>query len=261
MTLFIFAVSMLCITACDENSRQTELDMPPIGDAEYHWIAARIFENETNGKTQYLTFWGAGEDFPSMGIGHFIWFPAGVDAPFDETFPAMLDYVSERSTDCVALPEWLQQRPVPDAPWNDKASFDQQQDSLQIASLRQWLSRTAPQQAQFIVASFTRRWNELELESGNKEELTALLQALLDTPEGLFAVVDYYNFKGLGSNPRERYAGEGWGLMQVLGDIVSSATRDASLIEQFSEAAGKRLQRRVANAPPERNEARWLEGW
>ncbi len=261
MTFFILAVSLFCLPACDGRSQPTELDMPPIGDADYYWIAARIFENETNGKTQYLTFWGAGEDFPSMGIGHFIWFPEGVDAPFDETFPAMLDYVSERSADCVALPEWLRQRPVPDAPWTDKASFDQQQDSEQLASLRRWLSRTAPQQAQFIVASFARRWNELELESGRKNELTAILQELLSTPEGLFAVIDYYNFKGLGSNPGERYAGEGWGLVQVLGDIASSANHDTPLIEQFSQMAGRRLQQRVANAPPERNEARWLEGW
>jgi len=235
--------------------------MPQLGDAEYHWIAARIFENETNGKTQYLTFWGAGEDFPSMGIGHFIWFPEGVDAPFDETFPTMLEYVSERSRECVPLPQWLDQRPVPDAPWRDKASFDAQQESERLTSLRQWLASTAPQQAQFIVASFKQRWNALEPDSGNKDELTAQLQALLSTPGGLFAVVDYFNFKGLGENPRERYAGEGWGLVQVLGDIASAADNDTPLVQQFSEAAANRLRLRVANAPSERDEARWLDGW
>ena len=251
-----FFIAVLCLpgtVAC--SGEQQRLNMPPIGDAEYHWIAARIFENETNAQTKYLTYWGAGEDFPSLGIGHFIWFPEDVDAPFDETFPAMLDYVSERSRDCVALPDWLQQAPVPDAPWSDKATFDAAQDSERVASLRDWLARTAPAQAQFIVASFKRRWNELELESGDKGELTALLKALLDTPAGLFAVIDYYNFKGLGSNPRERYAGEGWGLVQVLGDIAASTSIDAPLVEQFSAAAAHRLQLRVANAPPERNEA------
>ncbi len=235
--------------------------MPSLGDAEYHWIASRIFENETNGKTEYLTYWGAGEDFPSMGIGHFIWFPEGVDAPFDETFPTMLAYVSERSSGCVPLPEWLQQRPVPDAPWSDKNSFDALQASEPVASLRQWLASTAPQQAQFIVESFRQRWNALELEAGNKTELTELMQRLLGTSEGLFAVIDYYNFKGLGSNPRERYAGEGWGLVQVLSDIAAAPNTDAVLVEQFSVAAANRLAQRVANAPPERNEARWLEGW
>ncbi|MEQ9560976.1 MAG: metallophosphoesterase, partial [Woeseiaceae bacterium] len=189
------------------------------------------------------------------------WFPEGVDSPFDETFTAMLSFVSERSKECVPLPEWLQQRPVPDAPWNDKSSFDALQGSDRVASLRQWLAGTAPQQAQFIVASFRDRWNSLELETANKAELTALLQRLLDTSEGLFAVIDYYNFKGLGSNPRERYAGEGWGLVQVLGDIAAAANDDATLVEQFSAAAANRLALRVDNAAPERNEARWLEGW
>jgi 3',5'-cyclic AMP phosphodiesterase CpdA len=196
-----------------------------------------------------------------MGIGHFIWFPVGVDAPFDETFPTMLAYVSERSSECVPLPEWLQQRPVPGAPWSDKDNFDALQESEPVASLRQWLASTAPQQAQFIVASFRQRWNALELEAGNKTELTELMQRLLGTSEGLFAVIDYYNFKGLGSSPRERYAGEGWGLVQVLSDIAAAPKDDAVLVEQFSTAAANRLALRVANAPPERNEARWLEGW
>lgn len=250
---------LLCLAAC--GTANPQLEMPELGDAEYHWIAARIFENETNSRMEYLTYWGAGEDFPSMGIGHFIWFPEGVDAPFDETFPAMLDYVGQRSGECVRLPKWLQQRPVPDAPWSDKKSFDAMQMSEQVVSLRHWLARTAPLQAQFIVETFRQRWNDLELDGGKKKELTLLLQRLLGTSEGLFAVIDYYNFKGLGSNPRERYAGEGWGLVQVLSDVAAVPTNNAAMVEQFSTAAASQLAQRVDNAPPERNEARWLEGW
>lgn len=258
---FLWTLLPLSLFACGAAGGNAKLDLPDLSDAQYRWIASRIFENETGGKIRNLTFWGAGEDFPSMGIGHFIWFPEGVDAPFDETFPAMLAYVSERSRECAPLPEWLRQQPVPDAPWHDKSSFDEQQESERVTSLRHWLAGTAPQQAQFIVASFTERWNSLEPETASKAELTGLLQRLLDTPEGLFAVIDYYNFKGLGSNPRERYAGEGWGLVQVLGDIADAANDDATLVEQFSAAAANRLALRVANAAPERNEARWLEGW
>jgi hypothetical protein len=148
----------------------------------------------------------------------------------------------------------LQQRPVPDAPWSNKNSFDALQESAPVASLRHWLASTAPQQAQFIVASFRQRWNALELESGNKGELTRLLQDLLGTSEGLFAVIDYYNFKGLGNNSRERYAGEGWGLVQVLNDVAAAPNNGAAPVERFSEAAANRLARRVANAAPERNE-------
>ena len=91
-----------------------------------------------------------------------------------------------------------------------------------------------------------------------------ILQKLADSAEGLFAVIDYYNFKGLGVNPRERYQQQGWGLIQVLQEILAMETGDADcidLVEQFRQAAAKRLSLRVKLSPPERNETRWLEGW
>ena len=50
-----------------------------------------------------------------MGIGHFIWFPEGVDAPFDESFPTMLEYVKGQVDECAPLPAWLSGDAVPDA--------------------------------------------------------------------------------------------------------------------------------------------------
>ena len=239
--------------------------MPELREADYYWIAGRIFANETGGKLRYLVHWNEGEDFPSMGIGHFIWFPEGVDAPFDESFPTMLEYVKGEVDECAPVPAWLAGDEVPDAPWPDKATFDAERDSDpakgdrdRISSLRDWLAKTAPEQSRYIVANFAARWNALELD--DKDVLTGVLQRLLSTPRGLFAVIDYSNFKGIGTNPRERYAGEGWGLVQVLGDI-DPATDDGRLVARFSEAAADRLALRVANSPPERNEARWLPGW
>ena len=248
----------LVLAACVRIGTPGQLEMPELREADYYWIASRIFVNETGGELRYLTHWNEGEDFPSLGIGHFIWFPAGVDAPFDESFPTMLEYVKGEVDECAPVPAWLAGDDAPDAPWPDKASFDAEQDSNRVASLRDWLAKTAPEQSRYIVASFAARWNALELD--NKDVLTGVLQRLLGTPRGLFAVIDYSNFKGIGSNPRERYAGEGWGLVQVLGDI-DPATDNAQLVARFSEAAADRLALRVSNAPPERNEARWLPGW
>lgn len=59
------------------------LALPELSDADYRWIGSRIYQNEALGKAEYLTHWNEGEDFPSLGIGHFIWFPKGIDAPFD----------------------------------------------------------------------------------------------------------------------------------------------------------------------------------
>lgn len=244
-------------------------ELPPLGDADYRWIAARIAKNETGGVARHLTHWGEGEDFPSLGIGHFIWFPAGVDAPFDESFPELVAYLEQAAGDAAPMPGWLerqfrQQRNGFDAPWADKQSFDRALDSPEMQELRLWLEATAPEQARFIAGNFVRRWNGLELAEGEKEALTLLLEQLLETSQGLFAVIDYVNFKGLGTNPRERYEGQGWGLLQVLGDVAAAGRADGppgDLVRRFSDAAAGRLRNRVASSPPERNEARWLPGW
>ncbi|MEQ8206886.1 MAG: metallophosphoesterase family protein, partial [Woeseia sp.] len=213
---------------------------------------------------RYLTHWGAGEDFPSLGIGHFIWFPAAVDAPFDESFPALATYLAAHENACAPMPGWLAELEPFSAPWPDREAFEAALESEAMLQLRLWLAGTATQQAQYIVDNFSRRWNEIDLPATDYQALTLLLQELMQTSAGRFAVIDYVNFKGLGTNPRERYAGEGWGLVQVLGDIVSERKDgDArrSLIEQFSMATAARLRQRVELAPPERNEARWLAGW
>ncbi len=252
---------LLAQTSLEE--RSGTLELPAINASGYHSIAGRIFANETRAQTRYLTYWGAGEDFPSLGIGHFIWFPDGVDAPFDESFPTMVNYVRQHAGGCHSMPGWLNELQPFAAPWQSKQQFDAAQQSARMLELRQWLAATAPLQARYIVASFSARWNELELPIEQKLPLTRLLQRLVQTSQGLFAVVDYYNFKGLGSNPRERYHGEGWGLVQVLTDISKQPNVDAAddLLARFSAATAARLERRVRNAPPERNEGRWLPGW
>jgi HAMP domain-containing protein len=79
-----------------------------------------------------------------------------------------------------------------------------------------------------------------------------------DARHGSYALIDYVHFKGEGTSPAERYAGAGWGLLQVLQEMPSQGT---SPLADFVRSAEAVLARRVANAPPERNEQRWLEGW
>ena len=84
---------------------------------------------------------------------------------------------------------------------------------------------------------------------------------------GLYALIDYVNFKGEGINPSERYKGQGWGLMQVLEsmDLTSSgnskAEIDASILASFRKASTQVLTDRVNNADPSKGESRWLPGW
>ena len=67
-----------------------------------------------------------------------------------------------------------------------------------------------------------------------------------------------YNFKGSGLSPKERYDNKGWGLMQVLEEMNDDENAPDFA---FVQAAKKILERRVAKAPLERNEERWLKGW
>ncbi len=75
--------------------------------------------------------------------------------------------------------------------------------------------------------------------------------------QGCYALIDYVNFKGEGVLPSERYAGRGWGLLQVLEGMSNRGAATAA----FADSAAAVLRERVRNAPPERREARWLPGW
>src|SRR5690606_37756795 len=90
-----------------------------------------------------------------------------------------------------------------------------------------------------------------------------LRQQMLDIasaspPLGLYALIDYVHFKGEGTNPAERYQGEGWGLLQVLQNMPAHS---AAPLDAFAASARTVLSQRVANAPAERREDRWLQGW
>jgi hypothetical protein len=78
------------------------------------------------------------------------------------------------------------------------------------------------------------------------------------TPQGVYALVDYVNFKGEGLNPAERYQGRGWGLLQVLEEMKPVKAGPGAATE-FSAAARRVLGRRIQLAP--RPESQWRAGW
>jgi hypothetical protein len=90
----------------------------------------------------------------------------------------------------------------------------------------------------------------------DREKIRQNFYRVAAEPPGMYALVDYVNFKGEGTLSSERYQEQGWGLMQVLAAMGTGP----ALIE-FSRAADAVLTRRVANSPPERGEQRWLAGW
>ena len=96
--------------------------------------------------------------------------------------------------------------------------------------------------------------------AGDRARVTDRFYAVAESPQGIYALIDYVNFKGEGVAASERYRGQGWGLLQVL-EEMRGTPRGPAAAREFSGAAKRVLQRRVENAPPARNESRWLPGW
>ena len=75
-----------------------------ISDAQAFAAGKRLWHNECAGTVEGLTSWNAGEAFASLGIGHYIWYPAGQRGPFEESFPDLVRFLSAAG---VSLPDWL----------------------------------------------------------------------------------------------------------------------------------------------------------
>src|SRR5258708_12801685 len=60
-----------------------------LSDAQAEKIGRRLWQNECGGTVSGLTSWNSGENFASLGIGHFIWYPIGQRGPFEESFPPL----------------------------------------------------------------------------------------------------------------------------------------------------------------------------
>jgi hypothetical protein len=221
-------------------------------------IGKKIWQNECNGTISGLTAWNEGEDFASLGIGHFIWYPKGRRGPFEESFPKVVSFISQRGA---KLPTLLLKDGGQPCPWNSRAEFLRAQHTAEMNQLRQFLVDTIDLQAEFLIARLEGALPKMldEAAPANRANVQQQFEHMSRTPRGCFALVDYVNFKGEGVLHTERYQGQGWGLLQVLETMHD--TSDAAAVDEFTHAARAILTRRVHNAPPARHESRWLTGW
>ncbi|NBV84787.1 MAG: hypothetical protein EBS01_00640 [Verrucomicrobia bacterium] len=227
--------------------------LTPLSPGDMDAVGKRIWQNEADGKVEGLTAWNVGESFASLGIGHFIWYPAGEKGPFEESFPSLLHFLKVEG---VRLPEWLV--PGMPCPWRTRSEFEADMGSTRMRELRTLLASTISQQSLFLAQRLERALPGMldALPTERKAVLRERFERLAATSAGRFALIDYVNFKGEGTNPKERYKDCGWGLLQVLEGMSGSGTP-----ADFSQSAAAVLSRRVQNAPPERGEQRWLPGW
>ena len=228
-------------------------------------IGQKIWLNETGGKIDAITSWSANEEFASLGIGHFIWFPVGKWLPFEESFPALLEFMRKKN---VRLPAWLDQTQIPANPWTSRAEFRKNANSPQMKELRQFLLDTVAEQTQFMVARAQGAMEKIlktTPDGTEREHIVIQFTRVIRASENFYPLIDYINFKGEGTNPNEaamnRETGrrQGWGLKQVLLKMNGVTGDPKAVRAEFADAAQFVLQQRVRNLPSNRVfEVGWL---
>ncbi len=230
-----------------------------INKAEQNRIADLIFKNECNRNFECLVSWNDGEDFASLGIGHFIWFPKGSNAPFKESFPDLMRWYQQHG---VHVPDSLRDllQPDQDCPWTSKQDFLKPEHQEDIQRLRQFLADTKAVQASFMIHRLKLALPKMLVSVSSehdKQYIQRQFERISKASNGWYALMDYVNFKGEGTKATERYQGEGWGLVQVLLNMSNQGDALAAFVTSAKEV----LAQRVKLSPSERNEQRWLSGW
>lgn len=226
----------------------------------YGKIGNLIWRNESGNSVEKLTWWNEGEEFASLGIGHFIWYPAHEKKVFSQVFPELLTFLYDHE---VLIPAWLgNPQAFASCPWQTKEQFFAAFKTDKLIELRTLLSGTVDLQMQFIVMRTQTKLKHLiaQAKPKSRPKLQLLIKQLYQSPNGLYALIDYINFKGDGTNAHERYNGQGWGLLQVLQNM-NYTNNNNLLVEQFADSAKKLLTLRIKNSPKARNEQKFLLGW
>lgn len=224
-------------------------------------IGIKIWFNESGGKIEGLTCWNKGENFASLGIGHFLWHPShNKKATFSGGFPQLIRYIEERGG--TEIPEWFRGKKALHCPWNSRAAFLKAKNSQKMKELRDFLQRTIPIQAEFMSRNLQEILPDLlsSTPMHDREYINNTFYNLAKTPAGIYAMVDYMNFKGPGiSNSMENYK-HGTGLLHVLKGM-RDAPPGSSTLQAYVWSAKNALIKRVDRSPSAIKNARWLTGW
>lgn len=231
-------------------------------------IGEKIWKNESAGKIEGLTFWKDGEQWASVGIGHFIWHPENNVSNFNECLPSLIKFIQNKR---YPIPGWLlkENNSLISCPWSTRDEFLDAFNSKKMLELRQFFFDTIDLQTEFIIKRLS--WAIHKILSGSKLSKRAGIKVqfkrMAETNAGLYALIDYLNFKGEGLQATENYNNKRWGLLQVLEKMHEKSKNESiksskkSAIKEFADCAKEVLTERVENSPKERNEDRWLQGW
>lgn len=242
-------------------AQQTRLQISPELAAR---VGRQVWLNETGGNRDQITAWNATEDFPSLGIGHFIWFPAGLDTKFKESFPAMLEFLRKNGA---RPPAWLDKSPVPPSPWRSRAQFMRDFHSPRMVQLRRFLHDTVDLQAQYLALRVNGALPAILgslPDPRDREHARRQFNRVVAASPDFYPLIDYVNFKGEGVSSSETFPNrktgepEGWGLKDVLMAMKGTSQKREQALSDFADAARFALLRRITNNPADR---KWERGW
>ncbi len=216
-------------------------------------VGKRIWRNECGGSIEGLLSWNKNESFASVGIGHFIWCPKGKSRPFAQSFPSLIQFMVQYG---IKPPEWLDLKTGCHCPWRTRREFIQARDTKRMKELQQFLVDTMDAQIAFMVQRLDEALPKLlaAVPHHKKVHIKRQFDCLMRTEKGLYALIDYINFKGEGIGHAKK--SDGWGLLQVLDKL--HAKNDTAAVGQFVDIAKELLTNRTERDPSTK---RWLTGW
>lgn len=259
MKMFAVCVGFAFLVACASpvpSAFAGPVGGPELSVSQKNQIGRKIWQNESGGSVKGLTAWNEGEEFPSLGIGHFIWYPEGFRGPFEESWPSFVKFAVRSGANPPAIARSRF------SPWRTRGEFQRNFNSPGMVGLRKWLAANVTVQTDFIIARSRAALPKMlaAAPGTERDRIRANYRKVSATPQGTYALIDYVNFKGEGIRASEKYKGQGWGLLQVLGGM-KDVPAGAAAAREFAESAKRVLTNRVRNAPASRNEGRWLPGW
>lgn len=228
-----------------------------LSSRELDKIGKKIWQNEASGREELLVFWSKNESFPSLGIGHNIWLPAGREFKFKEEFPLLCDFLKKKN---VKLPDWLEKAKETGAPWQSREEF--YNDRHRRDQLRTLLTKTIGLQMQFMLERLKNRLPYIveAAPDEEREKVINYIDILLSSSAGTYVLIDYLNFKGDGISFKEESNGERWGLLAVLLAMPEGLDK-SNIIKSFVLSAAKRLLTLIDHSAPEYRRMAFFSGW
>lgn len=228
-----------------------------ITKAQAKVIGEKIWKNECASSVAGLTSWNKSEEFPSLGIGHFIWFPKSFkNSNFKQTFPSLIWFMKSNG---VKVPKWIKSY----APWENREQFLREFNSIRLKQLRKFLVDNIDIQVEFMVKRLIKALPIItkNLNKKEKSKIIYKFRKIANSSNGLYILIDYINFKGYGENIEnfnKDYNGIQWGLLQVLQKLKLN-NQSQNIAKEFYKAAKKVLIKRILYAS--KDERHWWPGW